>query len=219
MVGSSFLDTGVVFGYCVPLDRHHSRCAGYVADADATRYLTETVEQEFQRMKRDRVQELSTAVLDHRRSVANADLDESLGPTDRHYVRNRVLDRNNEAAQFLYRFYDDLDAFVNRDGLLRQLRELARDVESVMLQRKASLDETVQKWSKRDDHPAVESALSEVHRTDRRLCVEARDLACNTGGTTELATVNPRDFVDEGREELILEATALDAIRDLAVRR
>lgn len=219
MVDSSLLDTGVVFGYCVPLDNHHDRCSEYVENVNGTLYTTQTVETEFGAMKHDRIQELSNAVLDHRRSVAEADLDGTLGPTDVDHLRNRVLDSDSDAAPCLYRFYDDLGSFVNRGEVLDRLSELAREVERVALQRKEALDVAVEEWRKRDDHPTVRSSLSAIHRTDRRICIEAHDLACNTDGETELATVNPRDFVDDGREELILDATEIDAVRDLAVRR
>lgn len=218
MSDAAFLDTGVVFGYCVPLDQHHVRCSEYVEDTDRTVYTTSTVDSEFQRMKRDRVQELATAVLDHVRALLRADFEGTLGPMDVDDIQRRILARDDDAYQYLYWYYDDLEPFVARREVVEDLREFARDVESVALQRKEDLDSTVEEWVCRDSHRELRSDLSMIHDEDRRICVEAHDLACHVDGRTEFATVNPRDFLDDGREERILEATEIDAIRDLAIR-
>lgn len=219
MPDSAFLDTGVVFGYCVPLDQHHVRCDQYIENFGGNLYITATVDDEFSRMKQSRIQELSTAVLDHVRTLKQSDLDDSLGPMDINHIKNRVLSSSNEAYQFLYWYYDDeVSQFVQRDQLIKNIRELARDIESRSLQRKRNLDTLIEEWRPQDSYPEVQSTLSMIHHQDLQLCIQAHDLACHNDGGVEFATANPQDFVDDGRMDVILEVTEIDNIRNLAIR-
>lgn len=219
MSDSALLDTGVIFGYCVPLDQHHIPCDEYVRSNDYALYTTPTVESEFQRMKKSRIQELSTEILEHVRSLKQADLNDSLGPMDIDFIKKRLLDRNKDSYQFLYWYYDEeVGSFAQQNELIKDLREFARDIETVAIQRKQDLNSLVEEWTQQEKHKEVISCLAMIHREDRQICIEAHDLACCTDGKTEFATVNPQDFIDDGREEAILETTEIDTIQNLVIR-
>lgn len=219
MSESAFLDTGVVFGYCVPLDKHHFRCEEYIEDRSGDLYTCSEVEKEYQQVMKKRIQDLSTAVLEHVQSLLKADLDESLGPMDLDHIKKRVLSRNNDAYQFLYRYYDDeLSNFVQRDKLISDLRGLARDIETVSLKRKQQLDTIIEEWQMEGSHQDIRSSLSMIHQEDLTICLHAHDISTHRSGSLEFATTNPQDFIDDGREDIILEVTAIDSIRNLAIR-
>lgn len=219
MLNSGFLDTGVVFGYCVPLDQHHFRCKNYIENHNGDLYTCPEVEKEYGRMKKSRIQDLSTEVLDHVQSLMQANLDESLGPMDIDHIKKQVLSRHNDAHPFLYWYYNnELSNFVQRDELISDLRGFARDIESVTIQRKQNLDSMIEEWSQTESHPEIRSSLSMIHQEDLDICINAHDLSNNIDNHLEFATTNPQDFVDDGREDVILNATKINSIQVLANR-
>jgi len=219
MFVAAFLDTGVVFGYCVPFDEHHVRCDDYIEDQGGKLFICPEVNTEYKQMKESRIQELSTDVLGHVQSLSNADLDVSLGPMDIDHIKKKILNRNNGAYQFLYWYYDEeVGSFIQREELINNLRQLARDIETVAIQRKQDLDSKLEIWKQQDTHSSVRSSLSMIHQQDLDICVIAHDLADHIDDETEFVTTNPQDFIDKGREETILETTEIDSIQTLAIR-
>jgi len=219
MSESTFLDTGVIFGYCVPLDKHHFRCDEYLSGRSDDLYTCSEAEKEYQNVMKKRIEDLSTAVLAHVQSLLKSDLDDSLGPMDIDHIKKHILSRGNDAYQFLYRYYDDeLSNFVQRDQLISDLRGLARDIESVSLKRKQRLDSVTEEWEMNGSHQDIRSSLSMIHQEDLTICLHAHDLSTHKDSPLEFATTNPQDFIDDGRESAILEVTAIDSIQNLAIR-
>ena len=218
MADRGFLDTGVVFGYCVPVDQHHSSCVTYVEE-DNNLYVSDEVESEYIQIKEERVDELADDVRDHVKRLESSSLDAQLDPMDINEIKKHHLNRGDDAYRFLYRFYDEeLGNFAQLDRIKRKLRQAARDLETIALKRKRSLDEETTKWEPQSQHGDVRSTLSMIHQQDLDICIHAHDLACCCDGETEFATANPTDFVDDGRETAILKATELADIVDLANR-
>lgn len=219
MCWATFLDTGVVIGYCFLLDDHHRNCREYIEDSEESDlFVSETVETEYDHTKRKVSRRLANGVREHVRAVKRTDYEDELGPVELDRLQNRVLSRNNDASQFLYEFYDEeLGNFVRKSELCERLRAMSRDIESFPLDRKRNLDAEVTVWECEDTYDGVEASLDVIPGTDRRICIEAHDLGCSTESHTVFATVNPRDFVDDGREEAILDATEIDEIENLAV--
>ena len=219
MSDAGFLDTGVVFAYCVPFDEHHIRCKNYIDDHGGKLFTCPEVGTEYERMKQSRIEELSTDVLDHVHSLSKANLDESLDPMDIDHIKKRILSRGSDAYQFLYWYYDEeVRSFIQRHKLMNNIRQLARDIETVAIQRKQQLDSRITEWQQQDTHSGVRSSLSMIHQQDLNICIVAHDLAENTGHDIEFGTTNPQDFIDDRREKIIIRTTEIDSIQNLAIR-
>jgi len=219
MCRAAFLDTGVVIGYCFLLDDHHRNCREYLAENEEfDLFVSETVQAEYDHAKQAVSSRLANAVRAHVRAIKRTDYEDELGPMELDRLQNRVLSRNNDAHQFLYEFYDEeVGNFVRKSELCERLRKMSRDIESFPLDRKRNLDAEVRVWSCEATYDGIEASLDAIPGTDRRICIEAHDLGCSTESHTVFVTVNPRDFVDDGREETILDATEIDEIENLAV--
>lgn len=219
----AFLDTGVVVGFCIRQDRHHHNCREYLESElpDGGAFVGPAVRDEYEHTRRVVTQRLSRAVRDHVRGVRTDSCSGQLGPIDLNHLKSNVLDRGSDAYGFLYDYYhNQLGNYVQKDELVQQLREMARDIESLPPTRESEFEELVTDWTPREDHESVESSLAIItDANDRRICVEAHDLACHTEEDVEFATVNPQDFVDDGLEQAILDITSLSGIRDLSNRR
>jgi hypothetical protein len=219
----TFLDTGVVVGYCIRQDRHHRNCREYLESEipEGGAFVGPTVRDEYEHTKQTVTRRLSRGVRDHVRDVRRDDCSGQLGPIDLNHLKSNVLNRGNDSYGFLYDYYhNELGNYVQKDELVQQLREMARDIESLPPTREPQFEELVADWTPRENHESVESSLSIITDTnDRSICVEAHDLACHTEEDVEFATVNPQDFVDDGVEQAILDITSLSGIRDLSNRR
>lgn len=218
MKSNSFLETGVLIGYCVLLDPHHAKCNSYIDNDSRELYTSEGVAEEYEVTKETVSTRLSSAVLDHVRDLKSDVSQGYLDPLDVNNVKKNVLHRGNNAFQFLYRYYDDVvNNGVQKQKLEENLRDIARDIDRLVAFREDELEAMVRKWVIEDDHPTVEEALSMIHEPDRTWAVDAHDLALHNGGETEFATTNPTDFIYDGRKDTILENTALDDVVDLSV--
>ena len=221
MSQNAFLDTGVVIAFCFLLDRHHRNCEDYLRerqDDGDNLYLSSEVEDEYSRKKSEIAEKLSGQVLEHRDFVGDSADDGQLGPLDINELQRNLSRWGKEASGFLVQYYEEKGNFVSKEEILRELRDLSREIEKTAIERKQTVDSATEEWEKREEHPELHSLLSVIHGSDRHICIVAHDLACHADGETELATTNPNDFVDDGREELILEHTELDRIVDLARR-
>lgn len=217
MTRSAFLDTGVLLGFCFTVDSHHSNCKEYLNGRGTDFFISPTVEQEFDNTKYKLNTRYSEAVLDHVSKLEDSNFEGELDPMDLNDIKNGLLSRGNEAYSILYKFYDDtLPQFVQFGEVKTRLRNLSRDIEQMAIQRKEDLDRMVRLWRVSEDYPAVREALEEIHEPDRTICVEGHDLALNMDVETDLATTNPRDYVRNGRESLILGNTELSEVVNLA---
>ncbi len=217
MPRSAFLDTGVLLGFCFTVDSHHVNCRDYLDNNGIDYFISPTVEEEFENTKYKLNTRYSEAVLDHVSKLEDADVEGELDPVDLDNIKNGLLSRGNEAYSILYEFYDEvLPQFVQAQEVKYRLRELSRDIEQMALERKQELDQIVRLWRVSEDYPDVRDAISAIHEPDRTICIEGHDLASNMDVETDLATVNPRDYVRDGREELILSNTELSSVVNLA---
>ena len=123
---------------------------------------------------------------------------------------------DEDASEFLAEYYEKQGSFVAKRDVLKDLRNISREIERAAVQRKRGIDSVTEMWTRRDEYPELRTLLSMIHSSDLEICLTAHDVACHTDDITEFATTNPTDFVDDGREELILEHTELDEIVDLA---
>lgn len=223
-----FLDTGVLFGYAVPLDQHHFSCEKFIDQNDAPLYTCPTASDEFENLKQTRITDFSTAVLDHIRKLKRKDLDRSLGPMDLDHIKTDILSRSNDAYQYLHRYYDNAldeeyfeisppNSFADREQIFQDLRAIQREAEAIASARSDEIENLVQVWNCQDTHDSVRSSLSMVDPNDRIICIAAHDLACNGEPTVIFTTTNPRDFIDDNRKDVILETTAIADIEDLSV--
>lgn len=214
---SSFIDTGVLIGFSVLLDPHHSKCKRYLDDGDGDFYTSSDVREEYNHTKSKVINRLSSAVLDHLRDVKNHPSEDYLGPMQVDTIKKQVLRRSNDSYRFLYMYYDDVvNNGIQKQELEANLREIARDIDRMVASRENTLEPLLREWEQQDEHPEVKSSLEKIHNPDRIFAVQAHDLASNVNGSTEFATTNPSDFVYNGRRDLLLDVTNLDAIVDLS---
>ena len=220
MAGASFLDTGVALGYCFTLDSHFTKCRNYIEKMEkAALYYGEYVESEYHGRKEGLNKELSQEVLEHRSQVMRSGFEGELDPMDLKKIHDEYLNRSWSAYNSLEHWYrKSLPNFIQKDELVSRLGNMAAQIEANAIQRKGELDGKSEKWSCDEAHDSVRAELEDLPPDDLEVCIEAHDLADTISVDTELATVNPTDFVDNGRRELILTETALADVISVASR-
>ena len=220
MTAHSFLDSGVLLAYCFTTDMHHLKCKSYLNGNDYQYYISERVEGEYEKKEYHLSTRYSDAILDHVSDLRKSkfDTDQQLGPMDVNEIQTNILSRSNPSFRFLSRFYSDhVPNFIQFSELEETLRGLARDVEAHAMNRKNELDQITAIWERESEYPDIGRALNAIHEQDRKICLDAHDLASNKPEPTEFATINPKDFLRDGRKDLILSTTALSSIVSLAV--
>lgn len=219
MPAASFLDTGVVLGFCFRDDTHHYRCREYLQEIDDALYISDHVEAEFLNREPDLAEEISNGILDHASRLKSSDYEGQLDSMDTSNVRQNLIAGDNPAGTTLHEFYrEQLPNFILLEELDERLRDLARDIEQLAMENREWLLERTVMWSRDDEYSDIDEAISSIPWDDRRICLDAHDVVEETGMTTELATTNPKHLVDEGRRQLILEETSLDDVVSLANR-
>lgn len=219
MPDASFLDTGVVLGFCFRDDSHHYKCRQYLENNEFALYISNHVESEYLNREPSLAEEIADGVLDHVGRLRRSNYEGQLDSMDTSQIRQNLIAGHNEAATTLDAFYqDEIPNFILLDELVDRLRDLARDIEQNAMENRVQLIERVKVWERTEDYVDVDEALAEIPWDDRRICLDAHDVAEATGNATELATTNPTDLVDDGFRELILDQTTLDDVVSLAVR-
>lgn len=217
MTEAGFLDKSVLLGFCFRTDPHHARCRDYL-EGEKDYYITEEIDDAFERNRKRMTQSHADAIQLHLKDIRDSPHSGPLGTNDLDDIRENVLFDGNEVAEFLDRWYaQTVDSGITASELEDRLRYLARDIERMAYQRKTDFDELVILWEREDDYPDVKSVLSEMSAEDMFVCVDAHDVAVHLDVATELATADESDFIENGRTELILDNTALDAIVGLSV--
>lgn len=219
MCVATFLDTGILLGYCLLVDDHHRNCRAFIEEnPDRELFVSDTVEDEYDHAKRNVSRRLANGVRKHVRAIKKADCEDELGPVELDRLQTHTLDRNNDAYQFLYDYYEnEAGNFINKSELCDRLRTMAREIESFPLERKQELEPRLTVWQCENSYDGLEASLSMIPEQDRQICIEAHDLSRSRSTRTTFATVNPTDFVYDGVEETILEVTEIDDIENLAV--
>lgn len=216
MCDAGFLDKGVLLGFCFRTDPHHARCRNYL-ESGVTPYITEEIEEAFERNRKRMTQDHADAIRLHVKDLRDSPHEGPLGRGDLRDIRENVLFAGNQVSEFLKRWYESqVQSGITFSELQDRLRYLARDIERRAYQRKEEFDDLVTVWDREDDYPEVKNALSEMSAEDMFVCVDGHDLAVHLEVETELATTDS-DFLEDGREGLILETTAIAAIVDLRV--
>lgn len=218
MPDTSFLDKGVLLGYCFTVHAHHERCKRYFSDSTATFYVTEYIESVYDEKRDELLKAHRNAILDHvARLKRSEEFSEELDPDDVSEIRRWMIPTDNEAWRYLRDYYDDL-SYTSVHEIETDLRGLSRELDKLVKRRKDEFDTHVKTWTRETEYPKLETDLNELRRGEEEdywVCVDAHDLACRTSGTTELATNNPSDFGEEAYGPLIRRQTDVDAIKIL----
>jgi predicted nucleic acid-binding protein len=220
MTQGAFLDTGVIIGYCFVGDPHHVPCLKYIGEQSrADFYASQNVEDEYRNKKEELSERSATDILDHRTWVKKNINTDNLGPLDIQNIQNQLFQWGAQTSDYLSNYYqNEVSNFITKDDLLDDLRKIARGFETDAQHRKQQIDDQISQWKQKDNHPDVVDSLSEIHSSDRRICVEAHDLSCHSDHDIELATTNPSDLKDGGREALILTSTQISSVADVSNR-
>lgn len=217
MSEASFLDTSVVLGYCFRDDTHHYSAEQYISGKEASFFISDNVESEYLHREPTLAGEISDAILDHVFRLRNSEYEGQLDSMDTTQIRQNLISRGNEANTTLEEFYrNELPNFIQFEDLIERLRDLARDIDQAAAENYSWLMERTTIWEREESYPEVKDALEEIPQDDRRLCLDAHDIAENTGQETEIATANPRDFTRGGMRELITQSTSINRIENIA---
>lgn len=218
MSGASFLDTGVVLGFCFRDDKHHVKCRDYIRELERQLYISDHVEAEYVRKEPDLAERYSDGVFEHISRLRKSNLEGQLDSMDLSQIRQNKIRGNNPAATTLHDFYENqVPNFILVDELVERLRDLARDIEQHALGNREELMDRTEVWERETPYEELMEILSSIHEEDRIICIDAHDVASVTEMDTELATTNPNDLVVDGHRELIVENTEIDDVISLAV--
>jgi hypothetical protein len=219
MSEASFLDTGVVLGFCFRDDSHHHRCRQYLEGNDFALYISDHVESEYLNREPSLAEEIADGVFAHINRVQGSKFEGQLDSMDTSRLRQDFISGRNAAGTTLHAFYkNEVPNFIQVGELIDRLRDLARDIEQNAIENRRYLEEQAEIWERDEEYADIDQALSQIPWDDRRICLDAHDVAEESDHTTELATVNPTDLVDDGYRELILENTTLEDVVSLANR-
>jgi len=219
MAEASFLDTGVVLGFCFRDDNHHYRCKQYLEDHEFSIYMSDHVESEYLNRKPSLAEEISDGIFTHVSELKRSDYEGQLDSMDLAQIRQSMISNRNDAAASLRDFYqNELPNFVQVEEVTSRLRDLARDIEQLAEENQTWLLQRAEVWEREEEYEEIDEALAEIPWDDRRICLDAHDVVEQTDLETELATTNPQDLTEEGTRALILAETSIEDIIDLAVR-
>lgn len=219
MTDASFLDTGVVLGFCFRDDTHHHRCRQYLESHDFELFISDHVKSEYLNREPSLAEEIADGVLTHIKQLRDSEYQGQLDSMDTSRIRQNLIQKDNTAGTTLHAFYrNELPNFIQLDDMIDRLRNLARDIEQNAVENRSELMQQVQVWERDEDYADIDENLTDIPWDDRRICLDAHDVAILTDYLTELATTNPTDLVDDGYRELILEETALQDVVSLANR-
>lgn len=211
----SFLDKGVLLGFCFRTDPHHSRCRDYL-ESDVKPHITEEIDESFERNRKRMTEDHTDAIRLHVKDLRESHHHGVLGEDDLENIRQNVLFKGNQLSEFLDRWYNSqVNSGITLSEVQDRLRYLARDIERRAYRRKEEFDTLVILWEREDEYPEVENKLPDMSVEDMFVCIDAHDLAVRKEADAELATTDKSDFIESGRKERILEATALEGIVNL----
>lgn len=215
MAEASLLDTSVVLGFCFRDDTHHFRAKSYIEEKSASFYISDHVKDEYIHRRPSLADEISEDILEHIFRLKKSEYEGQLDSMDTSKIRQNYISGNNQARATLEDFYQNgVPNFIQFDDLIDRLRDLARDIEQNALSNYDWLMDKSTIWEREKDYPDIEENLNEIPGDDRRICIDAHDVAETTEQETELATANPKDFTRGGNRELILNHTRIRVHRE-----
>ncbi|MDS0473497.1 hypothetical protein [Natrinema sp. 1APR25-10V2] len=219
MSDASFLDTGVVLGFCFRDDSHHHRCRQYLDNNGFALFVSDHVVSEYLNREPNLAEEIADGIFNHIDRLRDSEFEGQLDSMDTSRIRQDLIAGHNVAGTTLHSFYrDEVPNYIQFDDLIRRLRDLARDIEQNAIENREDLMDQAEVWERDEDYSEIDGELSEIPWDDRRICLDAHDVAEVTDYLTELATTNPTDLVDNGYRALILEETSLEDVVSLANR-
>lgn len=219
MTDASFLDTGVVLGFCFRDDTHHHRCRQYLDSRDFELFISDHVKSEYLNREPSLAEEIADGVFTHIKQLRDSEFEGQLDSMDTSRIRQNLIQNDNTARTTLHAFYrNELPNFIKLQVVINRLRDLARDIEQNAVENRSELMQKVEVWERDEDYPDIDQNLTDIPWDDRRICLDAHDVATLTDYLIELATTNPTDLVDDGYRELILEETSLQDVISLANR-
>lgn len=221
MGNSSFLDKGLLLGFCFTVDVHHVKCRQYLDNPGLDFYITEEVERAFNDNKKRMVEDHRKELLKHVQRLEKSDFNGRLGPMELQSIRDDLITKRSypNSWRYLRDYYDELNIISVRE-IQEELREIARQIEAQAEERRQEFTGFIHIWERADEYPGVEDNLEEIRvakAEDFWICIDAHDLAVRTDGQTELATTDLNDFIRGGRRDLILDSTEIDSIEEVAV--
>jgi len=74
----------------------------------------------------------------------------------------------------------------------------------------------VEIWEREAAYNDLDDQLAAIPWDDRRICLDAHDVATVTADLLELATTNPTDLVADGYRELIIDVTSIEDVVSVA---
>ena len=219
MPDASFLDTGVVLGFCFRDDAHYHRCRRYLDDHDFRLFVSDHVVSEYLHREPTLAEEIADGIFNHIDRLRDSEFEGQLDSMDTSQIRQHLIAGHNAASTTLHAFYrDEVPNYIQVDALIQRLRDLARDIEGNAIENRETLMEEVEIWERDEEYSTIDDELSAIPWDDRRICLDAHDVVVVTGLPTELATTNPTDLVGDGYRELILDATSIEDVVSLASR-
>lgn len=220
MSANSFLDKGIILGYCFFTDPHYKRCREYIHSGDTDYFATEQVEDIYPNAKKHMVRKHQQAILNHIRDIKR-NYSGSLTESKIQDIKESIDTYDNPSWRFLQDYYDGKEGETVYN-ITEGLRDIQQEIEQTAEKRKSELYPMLQGWIRFAQHEDVQENLSGLKAEDEEdfwICIDAHDLAASIEGKTELATPNPADFGENGYQDEILEYTAIDSIRIVAISR
>lgn len=219
MPDASFLDTGVVLGFCFRDDSHHHRCRQYLDRHEFSLFVSDHVVSEHVNREPSLAEEIADGIFEHIDRLRSSEFEGQLDSMDTSRIRQDLIAGHNDAGTTLHAFYrDEVPNFILFEELVDRLRDLARDIEANAIENREALMDRAEVWERDGEYAEIDDELADIPWDDRRICLDAHDVAEVTGHLTELATTNPTDLVDDGYRGLILEHTSLEDVVSLANR-
>jgi len=220
MPDNSFLDKGIILGYCFLLDPHHHVCSDYIHSNDLEYYATEIVQNIYRTKKDELISRQRAGILGHVRRI-EMNYGEVLSEDDIEDIVENIDRYNNDAWRYLEDYYEGLSD-IRKYTVTEDLRDAVQDIETLADDRKDELFSIMMSWIRFNSYPDLHTEFDDLKREDEEdfyVLLDAHDLGAATNGRTELATPNPADFASGDIRERILERTGIDEVRIVAVSR
>lgn len=225
MTAVRVIDTNVAIGLVLKCHTHHERSWEYVVEQDGTVYLSPTAKAEFDDLKSGIETELRQQLSKHQAIVdGKYGHKDTLSRSDLEHIRDRIVDYDDDVAQFLRSYYDDLiqDQFsVDPLQIEYDVGDFISEVGKDPCTDLGGWRQVISMWTKGvDPYPTIKRNLLIYEGDDPDVCIDAHHIATEMRGHTELGSadghfIDTHDGEPRSRKADILDKTALDDVVDL----